>query len=151
MAVQGLFSIFDITSAGMSVEQARLAATASNIANSRTTKTADGQVFQSSTLVVRSSAAPAEFDRAMIGGVDVNALPRPSVVGMTMSNVPPRLVYNPGHPDADARGFVAMPGIDPVSSMLDLISISRSYEANIRAFDVTRNLIQRTLDMGRTR
>jgi flagellar basal-body rod protein FlgC len=67
------------------------------------------------------------------------------------SNAAPRLVFDPGHPDADERGFVTMPAVDPVTSMMDLISISRSYEANVRAFDITRNLIQRTLDMGKGR
>jgi len=57
-------------------------------------------------------------------------------------------MYEPGHPDADAQGFVTYPGVDPVASMLDLITISRSYEANLKAFDITRSLLQRTLDIG---
>ena len=67
---------------------------------------------------------------------------------MVPTDAAPRLVYNPGHPDADARGFVSLPGVDPIASMLDLISISRGYEANLRAFDVTRSLLQKTLDLG---
>ena len=63
----------------------------------------------------------------------------------------PKLVYDPGHPDADERGMVSLPGVDPITSMLDLISISRGYEANLRAFDITRSLLQRTLDLGRSR
>jgi flagellar basal-body rod protein FlgC len=60
-------------------------------------------------------------------------------------------VYDPGHPDADERGFVALPGVDPIASMLELIAISRGYQANLHAFDVTRSLLQKTLDMGGSR
>jgi flagellar basal-body rod protein FlgC len=63
----------------------------------------------------------------------------------------PRLVYDPGHPDADERGFVSMPAIDSIGTMMELISVSRGYEANLRAFDVTRSLLQRTIDMGNSR
>ena len=145
-----LFSIFDITSAGMSVEQSRLAVAAANIANARTTKTADGSVFKPLSVAVHSSVP---FNQVIdsVTGVDANSLPRPAVAGVVASDAPPHLVYDPGHPDADERGFVSLPAVDPISSMLDLMTISRSYEANVRAFDITRSLIQRTLDMGKSR
>jgi flagellar basal-body rod protein FlgC len=146
-----LFSIFDISSAGMSVEQSKLAVTASNIANSRTTKTADGQMFKPLSVAVRSSPVSYQAIASTVNGLDVSALPRPQVVGIVPTDAAPRLVYDPGHPDADARGFVSLPAVDPVSSMLELMSISRSYEANVRAFDVTRTLIQHTIDLGKTR
>ena len=63
-------------------------------------------------------------------------------------NVTPKRVYEPGNPDADKDGFISLPGVDPIGSMMDLLEISRSYEANLRAFDITRNLMQRTLDIG---
>jgi flagellar basal-body rod protein FlgC len=70
---------------------------------------------------------------------------------VTAEDAAPQLVFDPGHPDADDRGFVKLPGVDPITSMMDLISISRGYEANVRAFDVTRTLLQRTLDLWRNR
>ena len=146
-----LFAVFDISSAGMSVEQAKLAVAASNIANSRTTKMADGAVFRPMAVSVRSTSSDYQTIAAGIGGVDPNSLPRPQVAGIVASNAPPHLVYDPGHPDADARGFVSLPAVDPIASMLDLMTISRSYEANIRAFDITRNLIQQTIQMGKSR
>jgi flagellar basal-body rod protein FlgC len=146
-----LFSIFDISSAGMSVEQSKLAVTASNIANSRTSKMSDGTVFKPLAVSVRSVTNSYQLAAATVNGVDVGALPRPEVAGVVASDTPPRMVYDPGHPDADERGFVSLPAVDPVSSMLELMSISRSYEANIRAFDITRSLIQRTIDMGNKR
>lgn len=140
-----MFGILDISAAGMDVQQARLEAAAANLANAQTT----GQgaaLYQPLTVVVHSI-----LGKGGVGSTDslsADSLPRPAVAGTAQLDVPPRLVYDPGHPDADSRGFVSMPGVDPIASMLDLISISRSYEANLRAFDVTRTLMQRTLDMG---
>jgi flagellar basal-body rod protein FlgC len=143
----GLFSVLDISSAGMDVQQARLEVAAANIANARTTG-ADGQAYQPLSVVVRSTMAQAG---AAGSRITPDQLPRPMVGETVPQNVTPKLVYDPGHPHADARGMVSMPGVDPVTSMLDLLSISRGYEANLRAFDITRSLLQRTLDMGRGR
>jgi flagellar basal-body rod protein FlgC len=142
-----MFGILDISAAGMDVQQARLEAAAANLANAQTTGQA-GAVYQPLTVVVHSVTGKG------VGSTDAlsaDSLPRPAVTGTAELDVAPRLVYDPGHPDADSRGFVSLPGVDPIGSMLDLISISRSYEANLRAFDVTRTLMQRTLDMGNHR
>jgi len=105
-------------------------------------------VYQPLTVVVHSVLGKGA---GSTDNLSADSLPRPAVTGTAELDVPPRLVYDPGHPDADARGFVSMPGVDPIASMLDLISISRSYEANLRAFDITRTLMQRTLDMSNHR
>jgi flagellar basal-body rod protein FlgC len=138
----GFFNVLDISAAGMDVQQARLEAAALNLANSRTTSPPGTPAYQPLTVVVRSVTAT---------DPTAEGLPSPVVAHTVPTNAPPRLVYDPGHPDADARGFVALPGVDPISSMLDLISISRSYEANLHAFDVTRALLQKTLDIGSRR
>ena len=139
-----LFGMFDISTAGMSVEQAKLAAAAANLANARTSRTADGTPYQPLSVVVRSYAA-AE------ASLQAEGLPRPMVQTVEQLQTAPRLVYDPGHPDADERGFVAMPAVDTSSTMMDLVSVSRGYEANLRAFDLTRQLIERTLEMGSRR
>jgi len=141
-----LFGVFDISSAGMSVEQSRLAVAASNLANARTSTAADGTPYQPLRAVVQTTSyASAEAALA------AESLPRPVVQGVVPTESAPRLVYDPGHPDADERGFVAMPAVDSLSTMMELISVSRGYEANLRAFDVTRHLLQRTLDIGNSR
>jgi flagellar basal-body rod protein FlgC len=144
----GMFGVLDISSAGMDVQQARLEVAASNIANARTTGK-DGATYKPLAVVVRSAIAEAQG--AAGSPVTVGQLPMPMVAEVVQQNVAPKLVYDPGHPDADERGMVALPGVDPITSMLDLISISRGYEANLRAFDITRSLLQRTLDLGRNR
>jgi flagellar basal-body rod protein FlgC len=141
-----LFGIFDISSAGMSVEQSRLAVAASNLANSRTSAGVDGTPYQPLRAVVQATSY--ENVEAVLAA---ESLPRPVLQSVVPTEAPPRLVYDPGHPDADDRGFVSMPGVDALSTMMDLISVSRSYEANLRAFDVTRSLLQRTIDMGNSR
>lgn len=141
-----LFGVFDISSAGMSVEQSRLAVAASNLANSRTSASADGTPYQPLRAVVQATSY-----EAVEASLAAESLPRPMLQSVEATQAPPRLVYDPGHPDADERGFVSMPGVDPLSTMMDLISVSRSYEANLRAFDITRHLLQRTMEMGNSR
>ncbi|HEY6124773.1 MAG TPA: flagellar basal body rod protein FlgC [Steroidobacteraceae bacterium] len=144
----GMFGVLDISSAGMDVQQARLEVAASNIANSRTTGEG-GAAYKPLTVVVRSAIAEAQG--AAGTPVSTAQLPMPMVAEVVEQDVAPKLVYDPGHPNADARGMVSLPGVDPITSMLDLIEISRGYEANLRAFDITRSLLQRTLDLGRGR
>ena len=146
----GLFNIFDLSAAGMEVQQARLAVAAANMANARTTRSSDGEIYQPLQVVVTSRQGEVSAGVATQSDGAV-ALPVPVVSTVTAAETSPQLVYEPGHPDADERGFVRLPGVDPITSMMDLVSISRSYEANLRAFDITRSLIQRTLDMWRGR
>jgi flagellar basal-body rod protein FlgC len=141
-----LFGVFDISSAGMSVEQSRLAVAASNLANSRTTAGVDGTTYQPLRAVVQATSYA-----SVEAGLAVESLPRPVVQEVVPTDSAPRLVYDPGHPDADERGFVSMPAVDSLNTMMELISVSRGYEANLRAFDVTRHLLQSTIDMGNSR
>lgn len=141
-----MFGVFDISSAGMSVEQSRLAVAASNLANARTSSGVDGEAYQPLKAVVQATSYA-----SVEAGLAAESLPRPVVQSVVPTEVAPRLVYDPGHPDADERGFVSMPGVDSLSTMMELISVSRGYEANLRAFDVTRHLLQSTIDMGNSR
>jgi flagellar basal-body rod protein FlgC len=146
-----LFGVFDISTAGMSVEQARLATAAANLANARTSRTANGTPYQPLAVVVRSTLGAHASYAAAEASLRADALPRPMVQTVEQLQTAPRLVYDPGHPDADERGFVAMPAVDTLSTMMDLVAVSRGYEANLRAFDLTRQMIERTLEMGSRR
>lgn len=140
----GLQQVFDISSAGMDVQQLRLQVAASNIANARTTSAPGTAPYQPLTVVVRAGAP------GVLAGSELVAqgLARPYAQAIVPMNVAPKRIYEPGNPDADKDGFISVPGVDPIGSMMDLLEISRSYEANLRAFDITRNLMQRTLDIG---
>jgi flagellar basal-body rod protein FlgC len=143
-----MFGVLEVSSAGMDVQQARLEVAASNIANARTTGV-DGQAYKPLTVVVRSAIAQAQGEAGT--PMTLEQLPRPMVAEIVEQQVVPNLVHDPGHPHADERGMVSLPGVDPVTSMVELLSISRGYEANLRAFDITRSLLQRTLELGRGR
>ena len=137
-------SAFAISGSGMSVEKLRLDVTALNLANANSTRAGAGALDQPLTVVsaARSGSFASAFAQA--GGAALGA----RVVEVRPSPTPPRLVYEPGHPDADAKGFVAYPGINPVSQMVTLISATRSYESNVAALNAARTMALKALEIG---
>src|SRR6266545_459508 len=112
-------SVFDISAAGMNLERMRLEVTAANLANAQTTS-AGGNAYRPLRVVARATAMDS-FDMNL-----ASALPRPVDVSVAESTTAPRLVFDPGHPDADARGFVAYPDVSPVYEMVRLVEIGRA-------------------------
>ncbi len=133
----GLISTLKISTSGMSAERLRMDLIADNLANANTTRTATGAPYRRKVAVFEPIQPTA--DRP--GGV--------RVVAIAEDTTPPRVVYQPGHPDADANGYVTYPNVDMVHEMIDLITASRAYEANIQAFNAAKNMFMRTLDLGR--
>ncbi|MFN7161749.1 MAG: flagellar basal body rod protein FlgC [Fimbriimonadales bacterium] len=133
----GLISTLRVSSSGLSAERLRMDLIADNLANANTTRTPEGQPYRRKVAVFQ----PIAPTPTMPGGV--------RVVQIVADNTPPRMVYEPGHPDADANGYVAYPNVDIVHEMVDLITASRAYEANIQAFNAAKNMLLRTLDIGR--
>lgn len=136
-----VFSIFGISAAGMNLQQMRLEASAANIANAQTTRLG-GSAYRP--LHVVAHARPQAAFASML---DARSLV-PFEMNVVQSNAPPRMVYDPGHPDADGRGYVSYPDVSPVSEMVRLVEISRAYEANVRAMNLTRTMAQRALEIG---
>jgi flagellar basal-body rod protein FlgC len=137
-------SVFDISAAGMNFERMRLEVSAANLANAQTTAGAGGAYRPLRALA--SASIPDSFDMRLAA-----ALPRPSDVSIVPGNAAPRLVLDPGHPDADARGFVAYPDVSPVSEMVRLVEIGRAYEANVRALSMARSMALKALEIGNER
>ena len=134
---------FAISAAGMAVEKARVDVTAVNLANAQSTRRPDGGVYRPLRVVAatRTGADFATFlDGASLRGAEVAAI--------VPVDAPPRFVFEPGHPDADARGFVAYPGIDPVTEMVNLLTAVRAYEANVAAAGAARAMAMKTLELG---
>ena len=119
----------------------RLEATAANLANAQTTGT-DFRPLRA----IAASATPDAFDLRLAA-----ALPRPLGAAIVAGKSAPRMVVDPGHPDADARGFVAYPDVSPVSEMVRLIEIGRAYEANVRALAMARSMALKALEIGSDR
>ncbi|MEN0065244.1 MAG: flagellar basal body rod protein FlgC [Myxococcota bacterium] len=136
-----LLDTFNIAASGLTAQRVRVQTISSNLANARTTRTADGGPYKRQAPVFRSQAATfgSVLDRT-IAGVQVDRIAEIDDL---------RMVFDPRHPDADAEGFVAMPDIDVIGEMVDLMSASRSYEAALNAVDTTREMAMRALEIGR--
>ncbi len=128
---------FAISASGMTVEKARVDLTAVNIANAQATRSADGSPVQPLRLLSRARAAP-----------DFSTLLGAEIVSVVPLATPPRLVFEPGHPDADDKGFVAYPGIDPLGEMVNLLTAVRAYEANVAALNAAKTMALRALQLG---
>ncbi len=140
-------SVFDISAAGMNLQRLRLEVSAINLANAETTRGPDGVPFTPLQVVARSSAA--RFDTLLQISLDgpLAAGARP-VAEVRPANTLPRQVYDPSHPDADAQGFVAYPNVNPVSEMVQLITVTRAYEANVRALNAAHSMALKALEIG---
>jgi flagellar basal-body rod protein FlgC len=136
---------FQISASGMAVEKMRLDVTAANIANMNTAAASAGQVYQPLRVVARESTLNfsqqfGQLAAVRSGGVQIAAVEPQAVAA--------RMVYEPGHPYADAKGFVAYPGINHTSEMLTLNTALRAYEANVAAMSAAKAMASRALEIG---
>ena len=130
----------------MAAQRTRAALLVENLANSETTRTPDGGPYRRKDAVFSSqqvgSAFASEF-QSRLGG-DLTGV---RVDGISVDSRDPEQRYMPGHPDADADGYVAMPRINPAEDMVDLMNASRSYQANVSAISAIKDMIQRSIDL----
>jgi flagellar basal-body rod protein FlgC len=129
-------SILDVISSGLSAARTRVNVIASNIANAESTKTAEGGPYKRKDVVQMALSQKPTFSSAL----DRATLAKPSIAAVVEDQSEPRRVFQPGHPDADKDGYVAYPNINVVSSMTDLMSASRLYQANITALESYRQM-----------
>jgi len=134
----GLFDALNVSASGMSAERLRMDVIASNLANANTTRGADGQPYRRQEVILQEKSP--SFGE-VLGGV--------MVAGIVNDPTPPRRVYDPGHPDADKDGYVTMPNVNPVTEMVDLITSSRGYEANVTAMNAAKQMFTKTFDVLR--
>jgi len=144
-----LFGSIDISGSGLSAERLRMDVTAENLANAQSTQGADGQPYRRKEVVLRQAGGGFETALTSAMGGGETASRGVEVVAIAEDQSPNRLVYDPGHPDADAEGYVSMPNVDPVTEMVDLIAASRAYEANVTAMQTAKSMFSKTLDLLR--
>ena len=133
----------DSTASALDAERVRMDVISQNIANVNTTRGLDGKPYQRQEVV---------FETVLQAQQDADsASPEQSVrvAHIQTDNRPPRMVYNPGHPDADAHGMVAMPDINIHQEMVDMISSSRTYEANLAVVKNARSMAMQALSIGK--
>lgn len=148
----GLYSTLDIAASGMTAQRFRQDLIANNIANANTTRSDNGGPFRRHLAVFQSRGIPAFHSGIPPGSQwDENMMPFSGVrvAGIVLDSSPFKIVHDPGHPDADSNGNVAYPNVDPIMEMVDLIESNRAYEANLSVFETTKQLLMRTLAIGR--
>lgn len=143
-----LFSLLSVSASGLAAQRARAEVLVENLANSETTRTPEGGPYRRKDVVFTSETQVSPF-----ASVFQEAL-GPNVQGVKVSEIvvdqrEPDKRYMPGHPDADADGYVAFPRVNPAEDMVDLMAASRGYQANISAMVAIKDMIHRSLDLLR--
>ncbi len=143
-----IFRSLQISASGLTAERLRLDVIADNLANINTTRTPSGGPYRRKVVVLEER--PTGF-ADLLGIQSAPAMGRGGVrvAAIAEDNTPPQRIYNPGHPDADADGYVQMPNVNVVTEMVDMITATRAYEANVTAMNAAKQMALRTLDIGR--
>src|SRR6266581_399617 len=132
------------SASALNAERTRIEVAVSNLANAESTRGPDGQPYRRRDVVLAADAQNT-FEAALgqAGAVGVK------VAGIIEDQSAPKRRYDPSHPDADADGFVALPNIDTPEEMVNMLSASRAYQANLTAIGLIRELVQKSLDLGK--
>jgi len=163
MPLGRIFSSLNISASGLSAQRRRMDTIAQNIANAETTRTEEGGPYRRQ-VVVTSEAPPTTFYKYIQNKIRMSrtntthiedkpiqsTMPVPT--GTQVSEVikdpsPPRLVYDPNHPDANAQGYVAKPNFNVISEMVDMITAARAYEANLTALNANKDITRKALEI----
>ena len=142
-------SALEISASGLRAQRVRMNVASSNLANLETTRTAAGGAYRRQQVALSSSPVGAEANRMPFERSFEDALKgvRVTEVSADMKK-PMRMEFDPGHPDADLNGFVEKPNVDMLEEVVDMMTSSRSYEANATAFDTLKKMAQRALQIG---
>ncbi|NLJ91373.1 MAG: flagellar basal body rod protein FlgC [Clostridiales bacterium] len=144
-----LYSGMNISSSGMTAQRLRMDTIAQNIANVNTTRDEDGNVYRRKTVVFQEKSSKA-FGKVFAERLDAARGKGVKVVAITEDEETPlNMVYDPSHPDADEDGYVSYPNVNTVTEMTNLIDASRAYEANVTAFNASKSLALKGLEVGK--
>ena len=143
-----LFTLLSVSASGMAAQRTRAELLVENMANSETTRTAEGGPYKRRDVVFESAPQQSAFQSMLHDQLD-------AVQGVRVSQViedtrEPDKRYQPGHPDADKEGYVSFPRFNPAEEMVDLLSATRGYEANLAAMSAVKDMIRRSLDILRS-
>jgi len=132
------------SASALNAERTRIEVAVSNLANAESTRGPENRPYRRRDVVL-ASAPENRFEAAMrkSGAIGVK------VVGIVEDTAPLRRRYDPSHPDADTEGFVAMPNVDAPQELVDMLSATRAYQANLTAIGLIREVVQRALELGR--
>ena len=140
-----LFSSLQVSSSGMSAQRTRAELLVENMANSETTRTPEGGPYRRKDVVFSTEQQASPFSAIFQNEVGTGV----AVADVVQDTRDPERRYMPGHPDADANGYVAFPRMNPAEDMVDLLNSSRSYQANVAAISSVKDMISRSIDIMR--
>lgn len=146
-----LGNIFDIAGTGMNAQSLRLNTTASNLANAQSASSSVDEVYRSRQPVfaaIQQEAMRASVTEGAYSDNEVDAVAGVQVMGIVESDAPLQRRYEPGHPKADAEGYVFYPNVNPVEEMANMIAASRSFQMNVEVMNSAKQMVQRVLTLG---
>lgn len=132
--------IFRVSASALDAQRVRMNTIASNMANAQSTKTTEGGPYVKKNVVFATFSIKPDRSEGLEGV---------RVVEIVEDNKPPLTVYDPGHPDADENGYVQMPDINVIEEMVNMMMALRAYEANVKAFNISKGMFQKALELGR--
>lgn len=142
------FNSINVSSSALSAERTRMNLISSNLANANASRTPEGGPYKRKDAVFTATPLENSFNRAL-DGATAQQVRRVEVSQIVEDQNPPRLQYDPSHPDADPQGYVAMPNVNVVEEMADMIGATRAYEANVTAVQAAKSMALKTLEIGR--
>jgi flagellar basal-body rod protein FlgC len=134
------FGIFKVSASGLQAQRMRMNLIASNMANAHTTRTENGGPYKRKDAVFSVEAVASNPGQGLEGV---------KLADVAEDQAPPQMVYDPGHPDADNDGYVATPNISVIEEMANMMMATRAYEANVAAFNISKAMLMKTLEIGR--
>ncbi|MCE5242633.1 MAG: flagellar basal body rod protein FlgC [Desulfobacteraceae bacterium] len=140
-------SSMKISASGLSANRTWINVLSANLANMNTTRTADGKPYQRRTVIYEST--PAENFDSQLNSAMQDSLQKVTVTDIVSDGRDFREVYDPSHPDANENGIVLMPNISSIEEMANLVTASRSYEANLSALNMAKQLAMKALEIGK--
>ena len=142
-----LFTAMEVSASGLTAERTRMNALASNLANARTTRTPGGGPYKRLDPVFQAVPLETRIGNGA-GGAQPSGVYLVDVPTIAQDQSPPQMMYDPQHPDADANGFVALPNVNVVEEMVNLITASRSYEAGVTVMQTLKNMSHSALNIS---
>ena len=145
-------SSLDISGSALTASRLRMDVISENLANASATRTENGGPYKRKMVVYQTADGNQSFQSALDGRMEDVSEAVPGgvkVTGIVEDQTPSTPVYDPSDPDADEQGYVQMPNVDPVNEILDMMSVTRAYSANISALDAVKSMASKALDIGK--
>ena len=142
------FSAMNVSASALSAERTRMNLISSNLANANSTRTPEGGPYKRKDAIFAATPVENRFAKALDGAVG-KEIRQVEIQQLIEDQSQPRLQYDPSHPDANAQGYVAMPNVNIIEEMADMISSSRTYEANVTAVQAAKSMALKTLEISK--